>query len=155
AVPQPFKRFEGVAFAKALEACVGAHSSAPEQEVRNHLTTFMKSLGLPTELPPPGPTYPISAEALAEAVFARYLDWFVTEHPLRFHERLVEDPTLIDRVIDERLVDYPELAHEGAKVRDHLLKLIEDYNERPHPLRIHPLPVHPRTFEEPFVPNLL
>gem|GEM_PF-4181938 len=141
----PFKKFNQEAFTKSL-----LDLPPPLAQVRDHLIAFMKSLGLPTERPPENGTLRPSAESLAQSVFANYLEWFAREHPLRLRQRIVPDEALMDKILNERLIDFSELSGDRQKIRDHVTRLIDEYNGRPHPLSIRELPVEPGAEAEPY-----
>src|SRR4029434_2808523 len=109
------------------------------------LLQFMKGLGLPTDSARLAVDPRLSAEGLAQAAFASYLHAFQSLHLLRGNSDriptgpLLADRALMERVVDDRLVDFSHLNPLRETVLTELAKRIDAYNARTPALRVHEL----------------
>src|SRR4030095_6559760 len=129
----PSLHFDREVFETALNPSASPEGAAPL--VREHLSAFLKSLGLPSG--DNGSSTPTATvEGVANLSFLGYLAHFRENHPLRWQGQLIEDPALLERLVADRLVDAPSLTPHRERVLTQMRRLLTEYNRRTPPLRI-------------------
>ncbi|MFO1518329.1 MAG: helix-turn-helix transcriptional regulator [bacterium] len=135
-VPHPYQRFDDAHFQSVIRNVENSHGREQAREVGERLKVFMKTMGLPTETNGAS-VAPLTLEGFSNSTFANYLTRYREHHPLRWQGAITEDGALLDRIIEDRLADFPHLAPQKDRIRSELGRLIEEYNRREPPLRIY------------------
>ncbi len=149
-VEDPFLNFHPERLEDALTPLQNMEGPTVAVEVRNSLLEFMRGLGLPTAKNAEGTTPELTVKGLATSALATYLRRYGALHPLKLHDQVVLDPALIEQVVEDRLVDFPQLAAHQDRVVRALTELLEDYNRRSPPLRVIELAAPEHLEREPF-----
>jgi len=159
AVEQPYREFDEGKLEDAIRNAANGEENRAEIEarLRQPLLRFMELLGLATRKPPAGQA-PLSPESFARAAFATYVQRFQALHALRSKGALIADAALLDRVMEDRLADFPHLGSQKPAISRRLQDLIVDYNGRSPLLRVYEIAKAEEAQQEPFeaqAPRLL
>ncbi|GEM_PF-3996128 len=137
-VSQPYRQFDEASLDDLIRQSTEGEvdPAALASRLKPSLLQFMKLLGLATENTGAS-AIPISAEGFANAAFATYIQRFQEIHSLRSKGALIADETLIDRVLEDRLVDFAHLASQKTVLAARLKTLILNYNARQPLLKVY------------------